>query len=92
MSKIRAVENNRYFAQATNMGYSFLINPRGQVINMSEKFGNEILFSEIKLIDKKTIYTQFGDWIIVFAILVLIFAFLRIFKNYKISLDTKNNV
>jgi apolipoprotein N-acyltransferase len=92
MSKIRAVENNRYFAQATNMGYSFLINPRGQVISMSEKFGNEILFSEIKLIDKKTIYTQFGDWIIVFAILVLIFAFLRIFKNYKISLDTKNNV
>ncbi|MCJ7786809.1 apolipoprotein N-acyltransferase [Patescibacteria group bacterium] len=92
MSKIRAVENNRYFAQATNMGYSFLVNPKGQVISISENLGNEILFSEIKLIDKKTIYTQFGDRIIIFAIFVLIFAFLRPFKNYKISLDIKNNV
>jgi len=83
ISQFRAVENNRYFAQATNMGYSFLINSRGQIINISEKFGNEILFPEAKLIDKKTIYTQFGDWIMVFAIIILIFVFLILSKNHK---------
>ncbi|MBL7155378.1 MAG: apolipoprotein N-acyltransferase [Candidatus Portnoybacteria bacterium] len=73
MSKLRAIENRRYFAQSTNMGYSFLINPKGKVVTKNPELGNKILFSDIQLINKKTIYTRFNDWIIVLAILVLFF-------------------
>ena len=79
MSKLRAVENRRYFAQATNMGYSFLINPKGKVVAKNPELGNKILFSDIQLINKKTIYTRFNDWIILLAVLIL---FLLTFKKW----------
>lgn len=78
MSKLRAIENRRYFAQATNMGYSFLLDSKGKIITKSSDFGNKILSSDIKLIDKKTIYTKFGDWVLVFAFLILL---ILIFKK-----------
>lgn len=71
MSKIRAIENRRYFGQSTNMGYSFLLNSKGKIIAKSSKIGNEVLVSKLFLSNKKTIYTKFGDWIIFFAILGL---------------------
>jgi len=69
MSKLRAVENRRYFAQATNMGYSFLLDPKGKIVLKSTELENNILFTNIQLINKKTIYTKFGDWILILAIL-----------------------
>lgn len=72
MSKLRAVENRRYFAQSTNMGYSFLLYPNGKIAKKSSELGNAILFSNIKLNNKKTIYTKFGDWIIILAIIILV--------------------
>ena len=72
MSKLRAVENRRYFAQTTNMGYSFLLNPKGETIIKGSKLGNKILFGDIYLSNKKTIYTKFGDWIIIFALILIL--------------------
>jgi len=77
MSKLRAIENRRYFAQATNMGYSFLLNPKGEIIVKTSQFGNKILFSSIYLLNKKTIYTKFNDWIVILAALVLILFFIK---------------
>lgn len=71
MSKLRAVENRRYFAQATNMGYSFLLNPKGEIVVKAPELGNEILFADIYLLNKKTIHTRFGDWIILLSTLAL---------------------
>jgi apolipoprotein N-acyltransferase len=71
MSKLRAIENRRYFAQATNMGYSFLLNPRGKIVSKSQKFGNEILFTNIELSNRKTPYTKFGDWFVLLAFIIL---------------------
>ena len=73
MSKLRAVENRRYFVQATNMGYSFLLSQKGEIIIKSSQLGNKILFSDIYLLNKKTIYTKFGDWIVILAGLIFIF-------------------
>ncbi len=78
MSKLRAIENRRYITQATNMGYSFLLNPIGKIVVKSPVFGNKILFSDIKLLDKKTIYVKFGDWPVLLAFLIL---FTVIFKK-----------
>lgn len=82
MSKLRAIENRRYFAQATNMGYSFLLNSKGRIIAKTSQLGNKILFSNIYLLNKKTIYTKFGDWIILIAILIVggIF-FIKFYKD-----------
>jgi apolipoprotein N-acyltransferase len=85
MSKLRAVENRRYFAQATNIGYSFLINPKGTVIIKSSQLGNEILFSNIQLIDEKTIYTKFSDWIILLAVLILFCLTSKKWYNKKVK-------
>lgn len=74
MSKLRAIENRRYFAQATNMGYSFLLDPNGKIVLKPEELGNKILFSDIQMISNKTIYTKFGDWIILLAILLILFS------------------
>jgi apolipoprotein N-acyltransferase len=71
MSRLRAIENRRYFAQATNMGYSFLLDPKGRIVSKSQKFGNEILFANIGLSDKKTPYTKFGDWFVLLALIIL---------------------
>jgi apolipoprotein N-acyltransferase len=72
MSRLRAIENRRYFAQATNMGYSFLLDPKGKIAIKSQKFANEILFANIALTDKKTPYTKYGDWFVSLAFIVLI--------------------
>ena len=82
MSKLRAVENRRYFAQATNMGYSFLLDPTGKIIIKSPELGNKILFSNIYLLNKKTSYTRFGDWIILLAILILAGSIIIYHKSY----------
>lgn len=91
MSKLRAIENRRYFAQATNMGYSFLLNSKGETIVKSLQIGNEILFSNIYLLNKKTAYTKFGDWVILVAILALLLCLIpdvkHIFIHNCIVLD-----
>jgi apolipoprotein N-acyltransferase len=71
MSRFRAIENRRYFAQATNMGYSFLLDSRGKIVAKSQKFGNEILFASMGLSNKKTPHTKYGDWFILLAFIAL---------------------
>lgn len=73
MSKLRAIENRRYFAQATNMGYSFLLNSKGEIVVKTSQLGNEILFSDISLLNKKTIYTKFGDWFVILSTVMMLF-------------------
>ncbi|MFH1129446.1 MAG: apolipoprotein N-acyltransferase [Patescibacteria group bacterium] len=82
MTKFRAIENNRYFAQATNVGYSFLLNSKGEVIDKSPTIDNRIIFVDAKLLTDKSLYTKYGDWIIYLTILILtIFLFLKFYKK-----------
>jgi len=82
MSQLRAVENRRYFVQATNAGYSFLLDSKGQIIVKSSEFGNKIFFSDARLNDKKTLYTKFGDWPACLSFLTLL-VFIVIHKRRK---------
>lgn len=81
MSKLRAVENRRYFAQATNMGHSFLLNPKGEIVVRAPGLGNEILFANIYLLNKKTIYTRFGDWIIILSTIIVLLLTANLWYN-----------
>ncbi len=83
ISQLRAVENRRYFAQATNMGYSFLLNSKGEIVIKSSQLGNEILFSNIYLLNKKTVYTKSGDWVIILSTIMLLLTFILWYNNKK---------
>ncbi len=72
MTKFRAIENRRYLGQSANMGYSFLIDSKGILINRFPIMGVGVLFANAKLLNVTTIYTKFGDWIIVAIIFVLL--------------------
>ena len=83
MSKLRAIENRRYFAQATNMGYSFLLNSKGEIVVKNLQLGNKILFSDIYLLNKKTIYNKFGDWIIILSTAILFLTFISWYNKKR---------
>lgn len=83
MSKLRAVENQRYLLQATNMGHSFLLTPQGAIKAKSKELGNVIIVSELNLLGSKTIYTQFGDWIIILSTIGLLLTFLLWYNNKR---------
>ncbi len=91
MSKLRAIENRRYFAQATNMGYSFLLNSKGEIVAPSggivktSELGNEILFADVYLLNKKTIYTKFGDWFVILSTVIMLLTFI-LWYNKRSSL------
>jgi apolipoprotein N-acyltransferase len=72
MSVLRAVENRRSVARATNGGMTAVIDPNGKILQLYEPFTEGYLLGKIPLYDAKTtIYTRFGDW---FAWLCLILA------------------
>lgn len=81
MTKFRAIENRRYFGQSANMGYSFLINSKGRIVNQFSIIKTDILFANAKLLNTTTAYMVFGDWII-FAVIVVLLLFF-IFRHAK---------
>ncbi len=86
MTKFRAIENHRYFAQATNMGYSFLLDYHGLIVDKPEKIDNRIIIVDAELSNVETFYTKLGDWIIYLAILTLLMVWLSYFlKNVIIK-------
>jgi len=85
MLKLRAVENRRYFAQATNMGYSFLLNPKGEIIVKGNKLGNKILFADIYLLNKETIYTKTGNWPVILSTIILLLTFILWYNSKRKS-------
>ncbi len=86
MSKLRAVENRRYFAQATNMGYSFLLDPKGKIVVKSNELGNKILFADVQFLNKKTIYTKLGDWPIFLSTIILLLTMILCYNKKRNSL------
>ncbi|MCX6730213.1 MAG: hypothetical protein NT058_01820, partial [Candidatus Portnoybacteria bacterium] len=86
MTKFRAIENRRYFGQATNMGYSFLIDSKGKFVEKSSTLGIGILFTDAKLLNIETTYTKLGDWVVFVAVFVLLsFLFICLTKNAIIN-------
>ncbi len=76
IAKVRAVENNRYFIQSSNFGYSFVLNNKGKIIEKTDKLGNSYLTAQVELIDKNNLYIYLGDWILWFSMFFLIIQFL----------------
>ena len=74
--QFRAAENNRYLVRATNFGTSYIIDNGGKIVKKTPDFENQVLYGKVAPISKKTFYTKFGDWILIFALGIVILTIL----------------
>ncbi|MBI5742714.1 MAG: hypothetical protein HZA25_02665, partial [Candidatus Niyogibacteria bacterium] len=80
--QMRAVENRRPIAQATNAGASFAVAAAGAIAEQaSDTAKNTIIYAQIKPSDTLSFYTIFGDWIVLASAIVLICAAILIHKR-----------
>lgn len=75
IAQIRAVESGRFFIRATNKGLSYIIDNKGNFIAKTPKIGNQIFYGRVYPIKKETLYVKYGDWILIFALIISLASF-----------------
>ncbi len=63
MAKVRAVENNRYFVEATNFNQSFVIDNAGRMVKESRGDGDSVIYANIPLISRPSVYNSILDFL-----------------------------
>lgn len=61
IATFRAIENRVFIARAANTGISALIDPVGRIVKKSGLFTEETILGSIRLSERKTFYTLYGD-------------------------------
>lgn len=77
-SIVRAVETNRYLIQASNIGYSAIITPKGHIQVISTLQKKQILEGDVYLQSKQTFFTRFPYLFPSFIIAILLISFVRL--------------
>lgn len=91
-SRLRAIENRKSVARSANTGISGFINQRGDIIQKSSYWKEEVLAQKIKRNNIKTFYASNGDFIGrslgLGALIFILITLANIFKNtfYKSNL------
>lgn len=62
LSKLRAVEQRRYFVRSTNSGVSAFVDPVGRTLSQTGTFKQQTLVHEIAWLKGTTVYRLFGEW------------------------------
>ncbi len=77
-SVLRAIENRRWVVRCANTGISTMIDDRGRYVQSLPLFTSGSITERVPLIERKTLYVQWGDYIavpsVIYSILVLLFA------------------
>ena len=74
IARVRTIENNKWMIRATNDGFSALIDNNGTIVSKLEKGVTDVLDGSIMLLDKRTIYSQYGyylPYVLAFFILLI---------------------
>jgi apolipoprotein N-acyltransferase len=61
MTVFRAVENRTFLLRSANTGISAIVSPTGQIVKKTDLFKRTVLKGSVKFLDRKTIYTLYGD-------------------------------
>lgn len=69
-AKLRAIETRRYVARSANTGISAFINPTGTIEQQLEYGKKGALKGNIALLNEKTFYVKYGDYLARIAILL----------------------
>lgn len=67
LSKLRAVEQRRYFIRATNSGVSGIVDPVGRLVAKTPTFEEARIAEDVALLQLPTVYRAIGDvpwWIV----------------------------
>jgi apolipoprotein N-acyltransferase len=84
-AKLRAVENRKWVARSANTGISGFIDEKGHIVQKSTYWTPDALKQTIQKIEKRTIYSQFGDYLGLIALILLfplgIYSLLKKNKN-----------
>lgn len=88
---LRAVENRRWIARCANGGISCFIDPYGNVYNETSMFTQDVIHKIIYINKDFTFYTEKGDLIPEFSLLISIFVVSAIIgKKFYIYVRRKN--
>jgi len=71
VAAVRAAENGVPLIRAANTGISAVIDRRGRITETVSLDVRGIIVTEIKTGGAGTIYTRWGDWIVIFAIIMI---------------------
>ncbi len=73
LTRLRAIESRKWIAKSSNTGISAIINEKGDIIKSLEYGHAGTLKDEIKFNSIRTFYSNYGDWIGYFSILIYFF-------------------
>lgn len=82
---LRAIETRRSIARSANTGISCFINQRGDILQATEFWKQDVINGSIKSNDELTFYTRYGDYIARTANWLSIFVFLAGFVKRKLT-------
>lgn len=83
MSRMRAIENDRWLLIDTNSGVTTVIDPYGRVMQSAPRHVETSLFARFNYISRETFYTRHGDlfaWLC--AIIAIVLAVDGMFQNH----------
>jgi apolipoprotein N-acyltransferase len=81
MAVFRAVETRLYLVRAANTGISGIIDPGGRIIAKTNIFQEDALKGYIKFVKVPTFYATYGDLLVIFCFVLIIFYFLMSLKG-----------
>jgi apolipoprotein N-acyltransferase len=79
----RSVENRIWTARAANTGFSVFIEASGRINQKLPLFQSGTLCSDIPLRGEKTIYTRYGDWLVLVCGIILLIGLIKTFIMRK---------
>lgn len=84
-ARLRAIENRRYLIRSANTGVSAIINARGDIEQRTKWWEEDVINTDVKLLQSETIYTRLGDYIGRFALFLGVFFFLGVWVKSKVN-------
>ncbi|MCZ2443469.1 MAG: apolipoprotein N-acyltransferase [Flavobacteriales bacterium] len=86
-TRLRAIETRRSIARAANTGISCFINQRGDILQPTRFWTDDVVKGEINLNHQLTFYVRYGDYLgriaVLTSSLILVYAFIRAFLNKR---------
>lgn len=71
MAVFRAVEQRRSVARCANSGVSMFVTPSGRICRPSDLYVQATIIQSLPLMDVRTIYGRFGDWVVALVLAIL---------------------
>ncbi len=77
ITRIRAIENNKWIIRATNDGISAIITSNGTIVDKIDKNISGVINSGINFTYKRSLYNIFGHYIpFIFALMMVLTSFI----------------